>query len=226
LYQLEYDMMTSRKSLLRKLCCGVSVAALLLALSFTASRPSRAEPEALTPLLEAMITPIITAVQGVEGRVARLENTVSSFADSFTSQRIATQQLCVSDESGAQTCITKSQLDALLMIESHSVSASIPSADASAASSAEAAKMSPTDSQPEQDADQKPASPFSQQAAVNVDDTNAAPTEAGKSESAKDAGSASSSGGDQQPEQTGSLSPSPSSTESDLAPEATPNGAL
>jgi hypothetical protein len=215
---------------LRKLCCGVSVAALLLALSFTGSRPSRAEPEALTPLLETMITPIITVVQGVEGRVARLENTVSSFADSFTSQRIATQQLCVSDESGAQTCITKSQLDALLMIEAHIVSASIPSADASAASSAEAAKMSPIDGQPEQDADQKPASSFSQQAAVNVDDTNTVPTEAGKSalegQSAKDARSATISGGDQQPEQTGSLSPSPSSTEPDLAPEATPNGAL
>jgi len=124
-----------------------------------------------------------------------------------------TQQLCVSDESGAQTCITKSQLDALLMIEAHIVSASIPSADASAASSAEAAKTSPTDSHSEQDADQKPASPFSQQAAVNVDDTNAAPTEAGKSaledQSAKDAGSASISGGDQRPEQTGSLSASP-----------------
>src|SRR2546430_710883 len=35
-------------------------------------------------------------------------------AISFGSQRITTRRLCVSDDSGAQTCITKEQLDALL----------------------------------------------------------------------------------------------------------------
>jgi hypothetical protein len=53
-------------------------------------------------------------VQGFEQRIASIEATVADFADSFTSRRIAAQLLCVSDQSGAQTCITKSQLDSLL----------------------------------------------------------------------------------------------------------------
>jgi hypothetical protein len=39
-----------------------------------------------------------------------------AYAKSFSSDRIATQQLCVSDASGAETCISKAQLDALLKI--------------------------------------------------------------------------------------------------------------
>src|SRR5450755_3011424 len=108
-------MTTSGKSLLRRLCCGVSIAAMLLALSFDGSRPARAaDPDALTPLLETIITPIITTVQGVERRLSGLEDTVGAFADSFTSRRVVAQMLCVSDESGAQTCITKGELDSLL----------------------------------------------------------------------------------------------------------------
>jgi hypothetical protein len=115
LYQLEYDVMMSRKSLLRRSCCGIFVAALLLAISFDGSRSaSAADPDALTPLLETIITPIITTVQGVEHRLSGLEDTVGAFADSFTSRRVVAQTLCVSDESGAQTCITKAELDFLL----------------------------------------------------------------------------------------------------------------
>jgi hypothetical protein len=108
-------MTTSGKSLLRRLYCGVFVAALLLTLSFDGSGPARAaDPDALTSLLETIITPIITTVQGAGQRLARLESTVGSFADSFISRRVVAQTLCVSDENGAQTCITKGQLDALL----------------------------------------------------------------------------------------------------------------
>jgi hypothetical protein len=39
---------------------------------------------------------------------------VALFARSFTTQQINTRHLCVSDASGAQTCITKERLDALL----------------------------------------------------------------------------------------------------------------
>jgi hypothetical protein len=53
-------------------------------------------------------------VAGIEQRVAGLEASVAAFADSFTARRIAAQELCVGDGSGAQTCITKAQLDALL----------------------------------------------------------------------------------------------------------------
>ena len=43
-----------------------------------------------------------------------IEASVALFAGSFTTQQLTTRQLCVSDESGAQTCITKAELDALL----------------------------------------------------------------------------------------------------------------
>jgi hypothetical protein len=115
LYQLEHDMTMSRKSLLRKLYCGISVAALLLALSFDGSRSARAaDPDVLTPLLETIIAPIISTVQGVEQRLSGLEDTVAALGDTFTSRRVVAQILCVSDENGAQTCITKGQLDSLL----------------------------------------------------------------------------------------------------------------
>jgi hypothetical protein len=115
LYQLESGMMMSRKSLLRRFCCGIFVAALLLAISFDGSRSARAaDPDALTPLLETIITPIITTIQGAEHRLSVLEGTLDAFADSFTSRRVVAQTLCVSDESGAQTCITKAELDFLL----------------------------------------------------------------------------------------------------------------
>ena len=39
---------------------------------------------------------------------------VRSFAQSFTSQHITTQEICISDQNGAQTCITKEELDSLL----------------------------------------------------------------------------------------------------------------
>jgi hypothetical protein len=50
----------------------------------------------------------------IEQKVADLEASVAAFADSFTTKRIVAQELCVADGSGAQTCITKAQLDALL----------------------------------------------------------------------------------------------------------------
>ncbi len=53
-------------------------------------------------------------IAGIEQRVAGLEASVAAFADSFTARRIAAQELCIGDGSGAQTCITKAQLDALL----------------------------------------------------------------------------------------------------------------
>ena len=53
-------------------------------------------------------------VLGIEQRVADLGASVAAFADSFTTKRIVTQELCVADGSGAQTCITKAQLDALI----------------------------------------------------------------------------------------------------------------
>jgi hypothetical protein len=61
-----------------------------------------------------IVDPIMETVQNAEERLTGLEATVGAMAQSFTSRRVVAQVLCVSDETGAQTCITKDQLDALL----------------------------------------------------------------------------------------------------------------
>jgi hypothetical protein len=61
-----------------------------------------------------VIDPIMKAVNGLDLRLTGLEGTMALFASSFSSHQISARELCVSDESGAQTCITKAQLDTLL----------------------------------------------------------------------------------------------------------------
>jgi hypothetical protein len=116
LYQLEYNMKTAWLTLLSRLCCGLSVAALTLALSFDGSRAPRAEGAEVTPQLQETIASIATTFQGLEERLDSLEASVNAFSASVTS---VPQMLCVADGSGAQTCITKAQLDALLSNAAH-----------------------------------------------------------------------------------------------------------
>jgi hypothetical protein len=99
-----------------RLCCGLSMAVLALAVSLTGSRSVRAEDadEHTSSLQEMVVDPIMKTVQGLEARVTGLEATVGAMSESFTSRRVAAQVLCVSDEAGSQTCITKAQLDVLL----------------------------------------------------------------------------------------------------------------
>ena len=103
-------------SLLGRLCCGLSLAALALAISLDGTRTVRAEDaDDLTSSLQEMIVgPIMKTVQGLEARLTGLEATIAAMAESFNSRRVVAQVLCVSDETGAQTCITKAQLDILL----------------------------------------------------------------------------------------------------------------
>jgi hypothetical protein len=89
--------------------CNV-VGLALLALSATAggSAVRAGDPSTLqSTVLEKIVS-------GLEQQVANLEASMAAFAESFTTRRIVTQELCVADGSGAQTCITKAQLDALL----------------------------------------------------------------------------------------------------------------
>ena len=103
-------------SLLGRLCCGLSMAALALAVSLDGARSVRAEDadEHTSSLQEVIVDPIMKTVQGLEARVTGLEATVGAMSESFTSRRVVAQLLCVSDETGSQTCITKAQLDILL----------------------------------------------------------------------------------------------------------------
>jgi hypothetical protein len=105
---LEQNMKSRWNSLMVGGCNVVGLA--LLALSATAggSAVRAGDPSTLqSTVLEKIVS-------GLEEQVANLGASVAAFADSFTAKRIAAQELCVADGSGAQTCITKAQLDALL----------------------------------------------------------------------------------------------------------------
>jgi hypothetical protein len=103
-------------SLFGRLCCGLSMAALALAVSLDGSRAVTAEDadDLTTSLQEMIVNPVMKTVQGLEARLTGLEAAVGAMAESFSSQRVVAHVLCVSDETGAQTCITKAQLDTLL----------------------------------------------------------------------------------------------------------------
>lgn len=109
-------MKTATTSVLGRLCGGASIAILALGVTFGAARTARAdEVEMLAPTPQEMVVaPILKAMDVLVERIARLEESVALFAATVNSQRLATRQLCVADESGAETCITKAQLDGLI----------------------------------------------------------------------------------------------------------------
>jgi hypothetical protein len=109
-------MKMSSASLFGRLCCGLSVAVLALAVSLDGTHAVWADDAdgLATSLQEMIVDPFMKTVQGLEVRLTALETTVGAMAESFTSRRVVVQMLCVSDETGAQTCVTKAQLDRLL----------------------------------------------------------------------------------------------------------------
>ncbi len=98
---------------------SVAAATLLAAwFTFGGSQIVRAEdPETLSPPAQEMIQVPAKDVHALEQRVAFLEETVAALTESW--QHINTHRLCVSDDSGAETCITKSQLDMFLSQSAH-----------------------------------------------------------------------------------------------------------
>ncbi|MBI4118367.1 MAG: DUF5011 domain-containing protein, partial [Parcubacteria group bacterium] len=59
--------------------------------------------------LYKLVTSVLSAFQTLAEKVEGVVAKVSGFAESFT-----TEELCVADQSGQKTCVTKAQLDALL----------------------------------------------------------------------------------------------------------------
>ena len=101
-------MMTAKSGLLTKVSCGFSVA--FLALAFTSGVSAvRAQTDVPSWM---MVDPISTAVKALEERLASLEAKVASLAESPASRQ--STELCVADDAGARTCISKAQLDRLL----------------------------------------------------------------------------------------------------------------
>jgi hypothetical protein len=93
--------------------------AAILAFWFTlGSQVVRADdPETLSPPGQEMVLVSVKSVQAIEQRLIHLEETVAALTESW--QHIDTHRLCVSDDSGTETCITKAQLDSFLSKEAH-----------------------------------------------------------------------------------------------------------
>ncbi len=124
--------MTSMKSLSVRVPGALGIAALALSFSFGGSYGVRAQDhESPASPLQEMVAPIMRAVDGLGQQLASLEASVAALATSFTSQHITTQQLCIADDTGGRTCVTKEQLDALLRLYAHA-EAEQPAASVSA----------------------------------------------------------------------------------------------
>src|SRR5262249_20913104 len=111
---VEFNIMR-RNPVLARLSGGLSLAVLAAVLSFGSPSALRADEEVLTPaLLELIVNPIVKTVEGLEQRLMHLEAAVGGWAESLMPRRLVVQQICLADDSGAQTCVTKRQLDALI----------------------------------------------------------------------------------------------------------------
>jgi hypothetical protein len=110
------------KSLLIRFSGVLVVAVLALLFMFSGSFVSPPTADAATAPLQPgeFFGPGMRGLQALEQMFLALEATVSSFAQSFTSAHITTQDRCIADQSGAQTCITKPELDNLLAAQSSS----------------------------------------------------------------------------------------------------------
>src|SRR5579872_6285203 len=101
-------------------CGAFGLALLALSFSFQGSAVRAENQEASWQ--DTVLEPFTKLVAGLEGRLANLETTVIGFAGSFStehlkSDRVTTKELCVADDTGAATCISKAQLDALLRLQ-------------------------------------------------------------------------------------------------------------
>ncbi len=90
-------------------------AAAALAFWFTfggAQVVSAEDAQTLAPTGQDMVLVPVKTVETLEQRVIFLEETVAALTESW--QHIDTHRMCISDDGGAETCITKAQLDVLL----------------------------------------------------------------------------------------------------------------
>jgi hypothetical protein len=107
-------MKTTMKSpLVRPSAAVAAAAALAFWFTFGGAQVVRADdPETLSPPGQDMVLVSVKTVNELEQRVIYLEETVAALTESW--QHIDTHRLCVSDDGGAETCVTKAQLDLVL----------------------------------------------------------------------------------------------------------------
>jgi hypothetical protein len=136
-------MMKSR--LLAKVSCGVCVAFFALA---STSGMVRAQSQSDVPTW-MMVDPISTAVKAAEERIASLEAKVASLTEQLTARQSMEHELCVTDDAGSRTCISKAQLDRLLKMMQSAAIEPPAQATESVTALAEPAEAAPAISAPE-----------------------------------------------------------------------------
>jgi hypothetical protein len=120
-------MKTNMKRLFADTSSAIAVVLLAFSFALGGSNAVRAdEPESLALSVQDTVLVPVKDLQALEQRVAYLEETVTALTESW--QHINTHRLCVTDESGAETCITKRQLDAFLASHAHVTELSPPPA--------------------------------------------------------------------------------------------------
>jgi hypothetical protein len=111
-------MQICRNSHLARLASVLAIPVLAVSLTVGGAASGRADDgEKLPHVLRDMVfSPIMHAVQGLEERLRNLETSVAALTSGVRSQQVIVQELCLADSSGAQTCITKAQLDILMRL--------------------------------------------------------------------------------------------------------------
>jgi len=134
-------MMTAKSRLLTKVSCGLSIA--FLAFAYTSNISAvRAQTDVPSWM---MVDPISAAVKAVEDRLTSLEAQVASVAESLASR--PSTELCVADDTGARTCISKAQLDRLIkMVQTAAIEPPAKTNDRMTASVAESVTEGVTES--------------------------------------------------------------------------------
>jgi hypothetical protein len=118
-------MKTRKKSLLASAASAIVLTLLALSISIGSSGAVWADdPETLSlPAQDTVLMPV-KDLRALEQRLTYLEGVVGALAEA--SQHINPHQLCVSDDSGAETCITKTKLDAILVSQARAMEIASP----------------------------------------------------------------------------------------------------